>query len=107
MEVQAPSLAHPWRGQSGVDVKEAAKAAKAYVVDLFADEHIEHVGLEEVRFDDIAGAWEITIGFSRPWNRLGMTFLPDPANRSYKIVCINDEDGRVMSVSHRVLASTD
>lgn len=32
-----------------MDVKQAAKVAKEYVIDLFADEQIEHVGLEEVK----------------------------------------------------------
>ena len=92
-------------GASEVDVKQAAKTAKKYVVDLFADEQIDHVGLEEVKFDDSSDVWEITIGFSRPWDRGLLPIAPDPARRSYKIVRISDADGQVMSVVHRVLTA--
>ena len=34
-------------GELAVDVKEAAKLAKEYVADLFAEEGIDNVGLEE------------------------------------------------------------
>ena len=90
-----------------VDVKLATKTAKEYVVDLFADEQIDHVGLEEVRFDQSSDVWEITIGFSRPWDRGPLKILPDPAQRSYKVVRINDTDGRVMSVVHRALTAAN
>ncbi len=50
-----------------MDVKKAVRAAKAYIIDLiidlYADESIENVGLEEVKFHDQSAAWEITIGF--------------------------------------------
>lgn len=95
-------------GASQVDVKEAARAAKAYIIDLFEDEQIEHVGLEEVRFDDLSEAWDITIGFSRPWNRSALgTIIASPAHRSYKTVRINDKDGEVLSVAHRALTPAD
>ena len=35
-----------------MDVKEAVGTAKKYVDDLFANESIANVGLEEVAFDD-------------------------------------------------------
>ena len=50
-----------------MDVKEAVRAAKEYVVDLFDGEEIDYVGLEEVEFDHESDQWKITIGFSRPW----------------------------------------
>ena len=47
-----------------MDVKEAVSIAKRYVTDLFAEEAITHVGLEEVVFDEQSGDWKVTIGFS-------------------------------------------
>ena len=94
-------------GAREVDVKLATKTAKEYVVDLFADEQIDHVGLEEVRFDQSSDVWEITIGFSRPWDRGPLRILPDPAQRCYKVVRINDADGQVVSVVHRALTTAD
>ena len=90
-----------------MDVKEAARTAKDYVSDLFADEGITNVGLEEVELDEFSNTWKITLGFSRPWdqkNALVATLGGDgrPA-RAYKVVHINDDDGKVKSLTDRVL----
>ena len=50
-----------------MDVRDATRTAKEYLVDLFDGEEIMHVGLEEVVFDETSNRWGITIGFSRPW----------------------------------------
>lgn len=47
-----------------IAVQEAIKAAKQYVIDLYAEEKIDDVLLEEVRRDN--DAWLITIGFRDP-----------------------------------------
>ena len=56
-----------------MDVKEAAKLAKDYVVDLFAEEGIGNVGLEEIelRPGPDGSFWSVTVGFSRPWDSKG------------------------------------
>ena len=101
-----------------MDVKEAARTAREYITDLFADENVKHVGLEEVEFDDRSKVWHITIGFSRPWelpedlpspsfaSRSVLDELKPPplTQRSYKIVRVRDNDGRVISVMNRALA---
>ena len=101
-----------------MDVKEAARTARAYITDLFADENVKHVGLEEVEFDDLSAVWHITIGFSRPWELpedrppsfssssvLDELKPPPPSTqRSYKIVRVRDADGHVISVMNRALA---
>ena len=85
-----------------MDVKQAVQTAKEHVAHLFADEHIMNVGLEEVEFDEVDKLWAITIGFSR-WGRPGnvMHALDGDLARTYKIVRIQDESGRVESVRHR------
>ena len=97
-----------------MDVKEAVKTAKAYVVDLFEGEDLENVGLEEVLFDDGAGVWEVTIGFTRPWDRaknlvdamsaVSAGELPEWKRRSFKVVQIQDGTGKVVSLTHRAPA---
>ena len=85
-----------------MDVKEAVQTARDFITDLFEDEQISNVGLEEFVFDDAADEWRITIGFARPWNlqnelrRLG-------EGRSYKMVCIDDVSGEVTSVKDRLM----
>ena len=54
-----------------MDVKEAVQAAKKHVAEIFADESIANVGLEEVEFNEIEQVWAITIGFSRFWGHPG------------------------------------
>ena len=80
-----------------MDVKQAVQTAKEHVAHLFADEPIMNVGLEEVEFHELDKVWAITVGFSRSWGGVGDILLP----RTYKIVRIQDESGRVESVKHR------
>ncbi len=88
-----------------MDVKEAVDLAKKYVIDLFANEGIVNLGLEEVEFDDSDGVWNVTIGFSRPWDKLtgGLAALAQvhASSRSYKVVRIHDQSRRVLSVKNR------
>ena len=93
-----------------MDVKQVVQKAKEYLADLFDGEEIEYVGLEEVDFDDESQQWKITIGFSRPWDRpkaLPASLLEDPLKRSYKVVRINDADGRVISLKDRILTAVE
>lgn len=90
-----------------MDVKEAVVHAKRYIIDLFADENLSNVGLEEVELDDQAKEWVVTIGFSRPWDEPKNTFAAIAAatstKRSYKIVRISDVTEEVLSVKNRVV----
>ena len=94
--------------RTAIDVKEAALIARNYITDLFSDEKITNVGLEEVKFDIDTDTWKITLGFSRPWDhvnnslvaKMGGSIHPD---RSYKVVHINDDDGAVISLTDRLL----
>ena len=92
-----------------MDVKEAARAAKKYLVDLLSEEEITNVGIEEVEFEDAAHDWKITIGFSRPWDHRNalLTALDDQRSaRTYKVICISDKNGQVKSVKDRVLPAS-
>ncbi len=89
-----------------MDVKEAAWTAKDYVLGLFAGEQVMNVGLEEAEFDTLSDTWKITIGFSRPWDQKNVlsTALGEgrPA-RTYKVMRINNESGKVESLKDRLL----
>ena len=84
-----------------MDVKEAAQVAKAYVRELFMDEGISDLGLEEIECE--GEYWRITIGFSRPWDHNIGSVLGGKKYRAYKIVEITDETGSVLSVKDRIL----
>jgi hypothetical protein len=88
-----------------MDVKDAVKRAKSYVAELFAEEGLMNLGLEEIEHDDVAGTWDVTLGFSRPWNtaRNALTALTGDtaARRTYRVVKVRDADGEVLSVKRR------
>ena len=85
-----------------MEVKQAVKVAKHYVLDLFGDEGIVNIGLEEV--EELGGYWRITIGFSREWDKNIGTVLSGAASRTYKTIEISDEDGQVLSVKDRKIS---
>ena len=80
-----------------MNVKQAVAIAKEHIKELFGEEEILNLGLEEVELDD-DGFWHITIGFSRPWNRNVGATLSGENSRSYKIVLLRNHDGHVLSV---------
>ena len=93
-----------------MDVNEAVRTAKDYIETMYADEQIDSIGLEEVRFESgLPDRWDVTIGFFRsfggePVTQLAAALQRDPRRRVYKIVRINDADGRVVALLHRAVA---
>ncbi len=88
-----------------MDVKEAVRIALEYVQELFVEEQISHLGLEEVEYNVTMDDWQVTVGFSRPWDypngSLAMLAGGSTPHRSYKRVTI--KDGAVVSVTNRDL----
>ena len=89
---------------------EAVQTAKKYILEVFEDEGIVELGLEELRFE--VSVWEVTIGFRRRWQRADAptsplpglpSLLPLPSStreRTYKTVRIRD-NGTVIELKHR------
>lgn len=95
-----------------MEVQEAIKLAKRYVLDVFADEEPTNVGLEEVEFDDSDGVWNVTIGFSRPWNSTKSVMATlageqPPKKRAYKVVRLRNTDGKMIGIKRREIISAD
>ena len=95
-----------------MDVQEAIATAKNFVRDLFKDEDPRNIGLEELQFDEEDEVWDVTVGFSRPWDepRLGALAemlteskaSPRPAlRRTYKVVSLAKRDGRLIAIRNR------
>src|SRR4051812_34414739 len=88
-------------------VKTVINIAKAYIGEVFGDEGAFNVGLEEVTFDGDTNLWEVTVGFSRPWDSQGgNALLPQSPKRTYKVVDI-DGTGKVIAVRNRPQAAID
>ncbi len=86
-----------------MDVKAAVALARQKISELFAEEGIKNLGLEEVDYDDAKGVWRVTIGFSRPWDEPRNAFAALAGNdshwrRAYKVVHIADDSERVLKV---------
>lgn len=88
-------------------VKDAVKTAINYTKDLFSDESILNLGLEEVVFDDSTNEWNITVGFSLPWSikksNLGpISAIINDGNlpRVYKVVKINAATSDIKSIKN-------
>ena len=84
-----------------MEMREAVRKAKTHVAELFDDEGIANVGLEEIKLS--GDFWEITIGFSRAWDRSVGSVLSGQPSRSYKVLRVNDADGSIDSVTDRIL----
>ncbi len=85
--------------------REAVQTAKEYILEVFNEEGIDRLGLEELEFRVEDSTWEVTIGFRRHWNssppppRFTLPSSPRE-DRIYKTVRIS-EDGTVIAVKHR------
>ena len=91
-----------------MDVKEAIATAKQYIRDIYADEQVTNLDLEEIEHLPSSGNWAVTLAFSRPWNTprtraqevLENLGAMSSLKRAYKIITIAD-DGTVTSMKNR------
>ena len=84
-----------------MNVKQVVEVSKNYIVELFGNEDISEIGLEEVELDE-QGLWHITIGFARPWERNMDRVLVGMRPRTYKVLIVHDKDGSVLSAKNRI-----
>ena len=90
-----------------MQLKEAVLVAKAFVLDLFADEGAVDPLLEEIEFDSDNRIWRITVSFLRQ-RKLAVSgtgletggFL-ESVRRAYRVVSLSDTGGDVISVRKR------
>ena len=87
-----------------MDVKAAARLARGYIADLFVDEEISQLGLEEAVYDPETDEWRVTVGFARPWDQPGSVGarLGLKSPRTYKVVHIDNPAGIVTSITERL-----
>ena len=94
---------HAEARSSGIGVNEAIERAKEWLLSTMSGENISNLGLEEV--EHCPGYWNITLGFSRPWDeaRTAMTVLSGAVvmRRTYKIVTIDETTGEIVSMKSR------
>ena len=94
-----------------MEVRQAVRTATDYVREIFSDEKISNLGLEEVEYVPDRSEWLVTVGFSRPWDypkRTGqpLSLFPNevyeqPPDRDYKVVHVDETSGQVTAIKNR------
>jgi hypothetical protein len=88
-----------------MDVKEAVRSAKRWVLDVMDDEHPANLGLEEVEYNDKEQLWKITLGFSRAWNSSRgalASISAKPQKRAYRTILVDDRSGEIKGMQLRM-----
>lgn len=85
----------------------AIRAAKRWLTEVYADEPIEQIGREGVRWQD--GHWEITLGFTRPEIDSqavapALAELYQRTRRVYKVLVLAGNDNHVIEMRDREVA---
>lgn len=85
-----------------IDARQAVKIAKTYFSDLFSDQALTNVQLEEVERTEDGKFWRITIGYDRP-NEKDIRSVLGQLPRYYKVVTIDAATGEAESVKIRAI----
>jgi hypothetical protein len=93
-----------------MELKEAIATAKRHIEEMYEDERVSNVELEEIEHfhGGEHGRWVVTVGFSRPWKSprtraqevLENIGAAPPERRSIKVLTMT-EDGTVASLRDR------
>jgi hypothetical protein len=88
-------------------LQEAVRRAREILTELYPDEELKHVLLEEIERDR-SGTWYVTLGFARPGTLAGLAGLPSAssAQRAYKQIKINAKTGEFQGMRDRLLEET-
>lgn len=85
-----------------MNMKEAVEATKAFAQSLMEGEGISNLGVEEILRN--GECWEVTLGFSRPWNSsrgaLSAITGENLQKRAYRTFLVAD-DGSVLSMKRK------
>ncbi len=89
-----------------MEMREAIAFAKGAVVDAFQGEDIAQVRLEEIELKENVQEWHITFGLYRPavnarFNALGAFMSDAQFKKSYRVVRLANDTGRLLSIRIR------
>jgi hypothetical protein len=95
-----------------IDVKQAVEAATAYARELFRDEELRHLRVEEVELSSDQRVWNITLGWVEPAVRQDTGSLLIRSGtaelqrlpRVYKVFRVEAETGAVHGMKMREVA---
>ncbi len=89
-----------------MEMKEAIAFAKLAVIEAFQGEDIAQIRLEEIELKEDLQEWNITFGLYRPavnarFNALGAFMSDAQFKKSYRVVRVSNNDGKVLSIRIR------
>ncbi len=96
-----------------IEVKQAVETAANYLADLFADEDISDIRLEEVELSEDSQTWHVTLSFLRRRKATGQPLVDAlrvgsvggaQMDRDFKVLALRATDGQVTSLKIRQLA---
>jgi hypothetical protein len=94
-----------------IDLKQAVQAATTFARDLFVDEDLRHLRVEEVELSPDQRLWNITLGWVEPAVRAKPSLIPDydevglqKLPRVYKVFNVDVESGAVQAMKMREVA---
>lgn len=88
--------------ETEIDARRAIQIAKTHVANLFSDEGPTNPTLEEIWYDEIDGAWNVTVGIRHRREHTGRLLQFDTISKAdYKVVRISAKDGKIVSVKLR------
>jgi hypothetical protein len=89
-----------------MQIAEAVAEAKKFLSEVFAEQDISGLRLEEIEFDEAKRQWNITISFLRGGADSTASFLQEMISRQrvYKVITISDESGRMISIKSHATA---
>lgn len=86
-------------------LREVVRIAKEYICEIYSDDKIGQIRLEELTIEPEDDLWLVTIGFG---HRIKNPLLPPLAetvygDRQYKVVHIKRDNGEVVAMTDRML----
>ena len=84
-----------------MDVKEAVEVATKHFEDLYPTTSLRDVLLEEVELSEDEQTWLVTLGFDRKLPGTLGAIGANEYSRAYKLFKIDDQTGKVYSVTMR------
>lgn len=94
-----------------MDVKNAVHTAIDYVKDLYEENSLRDLLLEEVEFSESVDQWMVTVGFSLSEEKEESSSLITPSrasrapSRRYKVVNVDNKTGQPISMKMRTVQS--
>ena len=81
-----------------IEAKEAVRIALEAMGELYAEDQVPHLALEEVDLGKDGATWNVVVSFSRPFAKSTIEAMTGEGTTTYKMLEIDGETGVVRSM---------